>query len=376
MDFGELLSLSNKGLPIAYDFEKSALEGVDAVNHAWIETLHLGITQFETLDSVVLLLEKEKHKDSFVLLRSVFESHFFLLLMIHGKKFREARRFRVIPNAGEEAETARDETLKKWRASIKSGDPQYAKIVNLGTEGNDIILATVEDEGLYDENDVERKGPIIPRYYFAFDEYDPETRFVAELPSISEGDPYPKITNELLKQQKMIYNQYFYVPHIERNLKINNLVDDEQQDRFDVHYSFLSMFVHPTKPGIVRREKTTHMLPYTPKVMKFVRRSLILFYVCKLQSMLLQTLVQYFQKINTKKDFKPFEEQVKIRQEATKEFWFIFDEPTEFDLKQSENIRKTVASVGNVKPTEAIVYYRDPSKRLADYLMFKGIIHP
>jgi hypothetical protein len=28
------------------------------------------------------------------------------------------------------------------------------------------------------------------------------------------------------------------------------------------------------------------------------------------------------------------------------------------------------------KAAEAIVYYRDPAKRLANYLMFKKIIHP
>jgi hypothetical protein len=338
----ELLKLFKDGYALVENFEKVALEGLDPVNYAYFTFLHLGNSQFDTLDSVISLLEKEKYKDCFALLRSVFESYFFLRLMMHGKRFREIQCINIVPQKGKDATIARDETLEKWRASWKSGDPKYAKVVELSKEDEDVILVTIEDEGLYQQDDPERKGSVVTRYFFAFDEYDPETKFVAKLPSVYAGDPYPDITEEQWREQKMIYNQYFYVPHLVRNLRMNGFLDDEQSDRFEVHYSFLSTFVHPTKLGTVRISNTTYRHPYTPEIMRLVRYKLVLLYVCKLESMLLQSLIRYFLGINPKADFHEFEAKVKLLENATRDFWFIYDSPTTFDVEQSESIKKVL----------------------------------
>lgn len=80
-----------------------------------------------------------------------------MLLMMDGRKYRETRRVRIIPEEGKETCVATDETLEKWENARKSGDPRYEKIINLGKEGDDMILVTVEDEGLYERGDIERK---------------------------------------------------------------------------------------------------------------------------------------------------------------------------------------------------------------------------
>jgi hypothetical protein len=368
--------LAKDGLALAKNFNKIALEGIESVNYAWITFLHLGSTQFDTLASIILLLEKEQYKDCFALLRSVFESYFFLQLMMFGKRFRESRRFKIIPQADKEPRVARDETLEKWKNDKRAGDPRYTKVVNLEKEDEDIIIVTIEDEGLYQENDRDKKGPIITRYYFAFQEYDPETRFVAKLPSVSAGDPYPNITDEQWCQQKIIYHQYFYVSNLVRNLKMNKILNEEQIDRFEVHYNFLSTFIHPTKPGTIRINDTTYQHPYTPEVMRIVRHRLVLVYVCKLQAMLLKSLILYFREINPKTDFQKFEALVERLEKATADFWFIYDEPTEFDKKQSEYIKRTATTLGYTIPDNITFYYRDPSQRLADYMISQEKIRP
>lgn len=376
MTMNDLMQICKETIAIAKDFEKTALEGLESVNFSWCIYLHVANTQFDTLDSVLFLLEKERHKDCFALLRSVFECSFFLMLMMHGKKFRETRRFKVIPGANEDVGTARDKTFEKWHQDRKSGKPQYDKIVNLGKEGEDIILVTIEDEGLYTKEDVKKEGPVISRYYFAFDEYDPETRFTLKLPSVSAGNPYPEIADERWRKQKTLYHQYFYISKLKRNLKLNGFLDDEQADRFEVHYNFLSSFVHPTKMGTTRISDTTYSYPYTPPIMGFARRKLILLYVCKLQALLIRTLVDFFEKVNQKSNFEKYKGQVVQIDAMTKDFWFIYNEPIAFDKSRSDSIKNVAADLDHTVDAAVILYYRNPLKRLADLLIAQGKVSP
>jgi len=376
MTDNDLIQISRETINIVKDFEKTALQGLESVNLSWCIYLHLGMTQFDTLDSVITLLEKGRHKDCFVLLRSVFESSFFLILMMRGKRFRETRRFKVIPNANEDSRTARDKTLAIWEQNRKFGKPNYDKIVNLGKEDEDIILVTIEDEGLYTKEDVKKEGPVISRYYFAFDEYDPETRFTSKLPSVSAGNPYPEIADEQWIKQKTIYHQYFYISKLKKNLKLNGLLDNEQADRFEVHYNFLSAFVHPTKMGTSRIGEKTYSHPYTPPVMRFARHELILLYICKLQALLIRVLVDFFERVNQKSNFEKYKKKVAHIDAMTKDFWFIYNEPTAFDKSKSEYLKKVAADLGHTVDAAVILYYRNPLKRLADLLIAQGKISP
>lgn len=376
MTNNDLIQVSRDTINIVKDFEKTALQGLESINLSWCIYLHLGMTQFDTLDSVMILLKKRRHKDCFALLRSVFESSFFLMLMMHGKRFRETRRFKVIPNANEDSRTARDKTLAKWEQDQKSGTPNYDKIVNLGKEDEDIILVTIEDEGLYTKEDVKKEGPVISKYYFAFDEYDPETRFTLKLPSVSAGNPYPKIADEQWRKQKILYHQYFYISKLKKNLKLNGFLDDEQVDRFEVHYNLLSSFVHPTKMGTTRIGETTYSYPYTPPVMGIARHKLVLLYICKLQALLIRTLVDFFEKINQESNFEKYKRQVVQISAMTKDFWFIYNEPTAFDKSKSDYIKKVATDLGHKVDNTVILYYRNPLKRLADLLIAQGKVSP
>jgi hypothetical protein len=62
---------------------------------------------------------------------------------------------------------------------------------------------------------------------------------------IPEGMVPKDILREQIEEQKMIYNQYFYIDNIFRNLTRNSLITRDQLDKIKVHYSFLSEYVHP-----------------------------------------------------------------------------------------------------------------------------------
>jgi len=363
MEMDELLKVSRAALGLGRTFDKEALTGLKTTSYTWFTFLHAASTQFDTLDSVLFLFEKGRQKDCFVLLRSVFESSFFLMLMMHGKRFRERRRYQVVPNEGQNPRDARDATLEKWKESRRLDDPRYSKVVDIDRgKKEDIIRVTLEDEGLYDVEDKERKGDVVSRYYFAFEQYDPEAKFVSHLPHVSAEESYSELSRHQLITQRELYNQYFYIKTLERNLKLNGFLNEEQLDRFIVHYSFLSMYVHPIKPGTPRVNRQSYMHPYTPAVIERCSNELVLLYVCKFQSMLLQTLIGFFRSVNPQLDTGKYRDQIKELDAVTKDLWFIYDEPTEFDRKRSEK--------------DKVLYYKNPLKRLADIRLSEGKVYP
>lgn len=361
-----LLQISKDTIALVGGLENDALKGLKSYSLGLCVFLDVTATQFDSLSSVITLLEKKTYKDCFDLIRSVLEGYFFLLLMMRGKRYREIRQFRVIQTTSGDPKIARDLTMEKWKMERKSGDPRYSKVICIDPKGDDTISVTIEDEGRYEHGDTERKGRLVTRYYFAFDEYDPETRFVATLPSIREGDLYRELTKEKWEQQKIIYHQYFYVQNMIRNLKLNNLLDEEQADRFRVHYNFLSMFGHPTKPGNPRRGKKEYSGNYPPEEVEKAYEELILSYVCKLQSLLIKSVTEFFKSINPDAGIKKYEDRAQQLEAELDDFWFIYNDPTDFDIEKSRCLKNEVAQMGHKVDPDIIVYYRNPLKRLID----------
>lgn len=361
-----LLQISKDTIALVGGLENDALKGLKSYQSYWFVFLDVMATQFDSLSSVITLLEKKMYKDCFDLVRSVLEGYFFLLLMMRGKRYRETREFRVTPTTSRDPKIARDRTMEKWRKGWKSGDHRYSKVISINPKGDDTISVTIEDEGLYERGDEKRKGQLVTKYYFAFDEYDPETRFVATLPSIREGDPFRELTKEILGRQKIIYHQYFYIQNIVRNLKLNNLLDEEQTDRFWVHYNFLSMFAHPTKPGNPRRGKKEYPGSYPPEEVEEAYEELILSYVCKLQSLLIKSVAEFFKSVNPDADIKKYEDRARQLEAELDDFWFIYNDPTDFDIKKSQYLKNGATQMGHKVDPNIIVYYRNPLKRLID----------
>ena len=136
------------------------------------------------------------------------------------------------------------------------------------------------------------------------------------------------------------------------------------------------MFVYPTKPGTVRVGETQYAYPHTPEVMTSVRYELILLYICKLQSLLIHSLVDFFTKVNPSADFNRYISQEKELETATKDLWFVYDTPTSFDKNESDNIKNWARSFGHEVDKSAIIYYRNPLERLLKLRISEKKIRP
>ena len=363
----DLLELSKETIALVCNFEKDSRTGLDYVQTDWITYFNVMNQQFDSMFSVLDLLERERFRDCFILIRSIFESFFCLLLMLKGELYKETREIKIIPKKGNKPEEARDNTLDLWTKKWLSGDPNFKKVIFIQKGmSSDTILITIKDKGLFYKNDDAKKGPLITKYYFAFEDYNPETRFVAHLPSIHQGIVYKEQTVKEIRKQKRLYHQYVNVQYIVKNLVLNELLSEEQDDRFWVHYNFLSTFVHTTKQGNWRLYQISYPGYLPPEKLKEGYKELIQIYICRLQHLFIETMVDYFMKINPKANFTNYKKQSKKLKDVTYDFWFIYNDPTNFDIKRSENLKKTLKMIGRDVETEGILYYRNPVKRLLE----------
>ena len=66
----------------------------------------------DSIRSILVLAKLRKYRDCFIILRTVFEYYFLLLLMIKGKKYRDTKTYHITPTVSKTRE-ARDLTYRE-----------------------------------------------------------------------------------------------------------------------------------------------------------------------------------------------------------------------------------------------------------------------
>jgi hypothetical protein len=339
--------------------EEDIANGMTGWVSTWSDYLDILTSEFYSLDSVLMLLRSSRYKDCMILLRAIFEYYFLLLLMMKGRRYRFTVTYHVETQNGLTQKDARDQTYEKWIRSWKSGKPQYSKVIRIQKgHDDDIIRITTEDEGLYDEKDVERKGDTTPLFFFMFQEYDPDIHFLSDLATIYEpGSQYKQIA----EKHKHIYSQYLNINKIADNLELNGLLGQEQLERFWVHYNFLSSFAHPTRRGLLELE-LKHYLASEPQTRKAIEE-LILSYVAHFQAMFLRLVVGYFGKKNAAADLSTYTSYAQELERCARKFWFIYNDPTEVDIVDSR-VQKEWMKMEGLPVPDGVLYYSNPIDRM------------
>lgn len=367
MSLEKLLKMSDRCFEEIKSFDESSTMKVKDLSAEMITFNKFFYTQFDTLKSVKILLIETKYKEGFILLRSVFEGYLFLLQMIKGKDYLFTREFTVIPNPGNNNPKARDDTLNKWNEDLKHKKiSEHDKIISINPKQNDKIAITYRFEGLFEKSDIHQTGYWISRYFFAFESYDPEIKFLLDLPSIQNITLYSDDVNNLKNIHTEIYHHVFFFDNIIKNLHRNKLVDNFQKDRITVHYCFLSSFTHPTRRII--QEFGNPINKYLKKTIDEVIEELIMIYIVKLQSLFIELMLDYYNELLTEKDcMTKYHLLVKDMKQCSNYFWFIFDEPTEYDKAISEQEKKVLKRIrpetyDGIK--DITIYYGNPLERL------------
>jgi len=374
----ELSEAAQSGFKLLSNLYEDFNSDLDVSKDVYSTFFKVFFSQMDALDSVLSLLEKNKYKDSFILLRHAYETYFYFLLMLEGRKYRQTRRFYIIPNKSTTEEEARDETLKKWRKEWKEwkekrtpGLELYDAVENLSPCKNNAINVTYKmQEGLFEEKDEKKEGEIITMYYFVFHNYDPFVNFLGSLPSIVAGDMFPDITKRHQEEQQMVYNRYFFFENMITNLISNNLITQYQSDYLRVHYNFLSTYVHITREiiKIVPNAYSTGIENGTDDV----NAELILLYVCSLQNLFLKTFIKYLNNQKNGDWSKKYDDHNAILEKLTDDVWFIFNSPNKYDIESSERKKRWIEARGIKTDKDKVIYYENPLEHLRGLRSFQN----
>ena len=362
----ELNQLAIKGFELIKNISEDSTYGLKVQYEYYNYLFDVIESEFDSLESVYKLVQENKFKDCFRILRSIVEVTLFFWLMVHGKKYRIQRNWIITPKNKTNPE-ARDDTLQRWREGQKKDEPEFENIISMESVGNEIIRTVYEYEGMYEEKDKKQTGEWIPFYWQALEQYDSYTKFNSNLASIKTGNTLNEDkTKENILTQSLLYTKYIRIEAIIKNLLLNGLITKLQEDYVRIHYNFLSNFVHPTKEAFQFKKSNT-MGFLASNIPAEITKEQILLYICRIQYHLLKILLERINDYNPKARIQSYREFMNDLNQKTNHFWFIDNEPSKYDVMFSEQKKKMAERFAGKEIDEVVMYYENPLERLHQY---------
>lgn len=315
------------------------------------------------------------YRDAYHLLRMVFEAYFVLRLISTCDKYPlriEIKRGAQDPSI----EHARQRILQKVRQTFKD------RLITTYMEGKTLV-AVLKGKSVVDQKGQDT-GVKIPYYYQAWHSFRPveyhlkrsglQDRIPTRRFLTGEWASLPrKIKRDLDCDYGSLYKYFLTFDRILENLRLNSILNKKTTTRVLVHYNFFSNFTHSTSDSISiisRRTLTQISSGGLDNIYDHYLSELGLLYVCHLLSMHLQHAIRYLQwrSIGLKHQRKTYESLCRQVNVDFGYFWFIFNDPHEYDRYVHANskcqykrrifFRPQNVRIGDVR------YYDDPLHRL------------
>jgi hypothetical protein len=302
---------------------------------------------------------QDEYVAAFALLRGALEHHLTDRLLFL------ARRYKVVFTKVKRAK------YDQWVSEWKSKKPGTEDIVSLEWKNGTVVLIRT---GLHPTGEKKgSSGRTISVYYFHLQDYDPfigppkDQRYLArEFMPVDQRVKYAEM-------QQQLYAQNISWDGIKRNLIYYRLSNAEMLRRFDVHYRFLSAFVHSIQAGfdlLYSRNRPA----LAPRYDHYASE-LVLLYINKIASEEIKVLKRMAARPPTVglTDLSSLESHIKTADTLAAHLWFPGDSPHQFDYVEEANSRglkkgKLVPMQGRLPPDQLkisqIRYYRNPLRRL------------
>lgn len=320
-------------------------------------------TEIDSLMVVVGLVAKGAYKESFILLRAVLEKFLFFWLMFDGLKYKRTIHYTIEPRISKTPREARDKTLGLWNNLKNSGDSRYTNWDIKSGRLDNVIIVTYEEEGISITKDGKKTDEMVPYYNMVLEEYEPDVKHLSDIQSMVNNIMNHSNAANLTLKQNIIYNHYFYINNIYRNLVRNNLVNKSQLEVIRIHYNFLSKFVHPSKHNIELWDEIRNGPRYTSIYSEDILSDLVLLYVARLMLLYIRVFISGYKTTRNQSAYYKFEEIVLELDRMSKDFWFFDNDPTDFDIHYS-NLQKDYLRRTNKKVPNGVIYNENPLRRL------------
>ncbi|MBB0242696.1 hypothetical protein FNQ90_00875 [Streptomyces alkaliphilus] len=307
-------------------------------------------------ESAISNAERDAYAPALGSLRSAFEHVFIDQLVFLGQRYVQV--FRDVD----------EETWIEWQRQREAGE-RWTDVTDWSRSKGGIVRIT--REGLHSRSSEGGSRQTIGIHYFLLNEYSP---FVGP-PNIQQhfDDGLSEVMEreDEAKRHRYMHDTYLKWQSIKDSLKTNGFADDETLRRMDVHYRFLSAFVHPnTDAAQLLYGRNAWDWP----VYDHYSSELTLLYAVVLAVKELRS----FYAMTQRPPMVGISNWVEIERLCDKawslssHFWFPGHEPHEYDRFQEANRRgfrgwrSGCRSVENpaTLPTEEIGYYVNPLERL------------
>jgi hypothetical protein len=276
------------------------------------------------LSSALLLCQEDQYLAAFGVLRAAFEHHLTDRLLFLGRRYK--RVYTQVKKADYE----------KLQSARRSGQPGTEDIVRMEwKDGTVVVIRT----GLHPAGGTQGpRGRTLSIYYFLLQEFDPFVGHPREQAHLARGFTPIEHRIEEAEEQQGIYRTLRW-NEIKSNLAENRLCSKETLRRFEVHYRFLSAFVHPVPAGydlVYGRNRPTGATRFD-----HYASELVLLYVNKLAAGELRFLTRMTSRPPSVRlyDWATVEAHIRAAETAAAHLWFPGDQPHNFDYVEEANSR-------------------------------------
>lgn len=311
-----------------------------------------------TLDSAITLCEHDAYGQALDLLRTALEQTLVDKLVFSGRRY-----VQVFTGVSEDDW----QRLQQERAS---GD-KWQDVTEWSRSSNGRLR--IVREGYHSEA-TEGGGPVIGPHYFLLQDFTP---FVAS-PSVHEqeddGLSTPEDRRTFAEQNRFMYEQYLKWPSLKESHKANGFADDRLLAQLDVHYRFLSAFVHPIS-HVTKLLYGNDALMGWPKYDHY-SSELVLLYVVVLAVVELRNFGEMTRQEPTVEvdDWEGIEQACAAAWELSSYFWYPGQQPHHHDRYEEANRQawRAYQQTQLITPppdpaslrVEEIRYYQHPLRRL------------
>lgn len=309
------------------------------------------------LRSVVLLVDAAQYPSALVVVRAALEHHLMDRLLFLARLYVET--YGGIKRNDVPAEYARLAALKA------SSRPDISRWW-WDESGMNVVI-----RGLHSTRATKGRGQIISPYYFRQDQFDPFTggkKHAADLASPFWRKKYRK---EWANEAASAWRHWFVHEKVMKALRVNRLLS-RVAVHVDIHYAFLSGFVHPTKRAY--EAVYSRNFPDRLGVFDHYASELCLLYVVTLAAAELDIYGRMARRPPrlAMNGWDTVEQEVREARLASSYFWFLGDGPTMIDRIDTVHTPpgRSDPKVGRPKvdpatlPDERVRYYADPLDRL------------
>lgn len=363
-DHGALVELNYELLEALRAFENSIKSGP---SRWWHDTEFLELLEVHRL---ALLSANELALDGFYreayhIIRMALEGYFLLRLISTCEKYE----FTWIVRRSK-GDRSLDEAVARAEQAIR--DAAGPELLSLKRTGKDTLVAIRRGVPIVDD-DRRPTGRVIPFYYGAWKQYQPEEHHLGGLQKYLERQwaiANGRTASRKDPRHREFYREFFTFDGMVDKLRLNGVLTTKTAARLRVHYNFLSGFSHTTHRSVERilNIKSFRRTPVS-LLYNHYHAELGLLYVCHLAGMFLDLALRYFRrwkiKVNRAQTYKSLIDRVEAEYGY---FWFIFNKPHLYDRYHDANRLSDYRKKKFVRPQDVkdsqVRYYEDPLNRL------------